>query len=90
MRIQRFFLHSSSCLFCGLTSSFSYGTAGKDPNWLQNVNRQTVRLYLLSYADKELTNSLVLASDWLSKFSVCDLKKMSDNFSHFKHTLAKW
>ena len=29
--------------------------------------------YLLSYADKELTNSFVLASDWLTNISVCDL-----------------
>ena len=28
-----------------------------------------MRLYLLSYADKELTNLLVLASDWLSNIS---------------------
>ena len=29
-----------------------------------------MRLYLLSYADKELTNSLVLASDWLNNIRV--------------------
>ena len=30
-------------------------------------------LHLLSYADKELTNSLLLASDWFTNISVCDL-----------------
>ena len=41
-------------------------------NWLRYyVSRQAVRLQLLSYADKELTDSLVLASDWLSNISVC-------------------
>ena len=30
----------------------------KAPDWLINVSRQAVRLYLLSYADKEQTNSL--------------------------------
>jgi len=45
------------------------------PNWLQNVSRQAVMLDLLSYTDKELTNSLLLASDWLTilAISVCDL-----------------
>ena len=42
----------------------------KAPNWLQNVSRQTVMLFLLSYKDKELTNSLLFASDWLT-ISVC-------------------
>ena len=37
---------------------------------MSNVSRQAVRLHLLSYTDKELTNSLVLASDWLSNISV--------------------
>ena len=30
-------------------------------------------LHLLSYADKELTNSLLLASDWFTNISVCNL-----------------
>ena len=29
-------------------------------NWLQNVGRQAVRLHLLSYADKEITNLYLL------------------------------
>ena len=35
-------------------------------SWLLNVSGQAVMLYLLSYTDKELTNSLLLASDWLT------------------------
>ena len=39
-------------------------------NWLRNFSRQVVRLHLISYPHKELLNSLVLASDWLSNISV--------------------
>ena len=42
-----------------LTNSLFYA-----PNW------QAVRLNLFTYADKALTNSLLLASDWLSNFRV--------------------
>ena len=37
---------------------------------MQNVRGQVVMLYLLSYTDKELTNSLLPDSDWLT-ISVC-------------------
>ena len=37
---------------------------------MQNVSRQAVMFYLLSYTGKELTNSVLLASDWLT-ISVC-------------------
>ena len=37
---------------------------------MRNVSRQAVMLNFLSYADKELTNCLVLASDWLRNISV--------------------
>ena len=35
-------------------------------SWLLNVSGQAVMLYLLPYTDKELTNSLLLAFDWLT------------------------
>ena len=40
--------------FCDLTSSFSFiyrQRLFKAPHWLQNVSRQAVWLYFLSYAD---------------------------------------
>ena len=37
---------------------------------MQNVSRHAVRLHLFSCADKELTNSLVLDTDWLSNINV--------------------
>ena len=37
---------------------------------MQNVSRQAEMLYLILDTDKELTNSLLLASDWLT-ISVC-------------------
>ena len=40
---------------------------------------------LLSYADQELTNSVKLASDWLTNISVCDLVWQRDS-SHFTNS----
>jgi len=40
------------------------------PHWLQNVSTQAVMLDLLSYTDKELTNSLLLAFNWLTILAI--------------------
>ena len=50
--------------------TFSTNSLCKAPNWMQNVSRQAEMLYLILDTDKELTNSLLLASDWLT-ISVC-------------------
>ena len=46
--------------------TFSTNSLCKAPNLMQNVSRQAMMLYLILDTDKELTNSLLLASDWLT------------------------
>ena len=44
-------------------------------------------LYLFSYADKELTNSLLLASDWFTK-SVCVIWLDKERFTEKSNNMT--
>ena len=59
LHIGTWFLHLVSFTDTKLTNLFKLLIG-----W-QNVSRQAVRLYLISCTDKVLTNSVVLAFDWL-------------------------
>ena len=54
---------------------------------MQNVSRQAEMLYLILDTDKELTNSLLLASDWLT-ISVCVILFDKESFMEKSHNMT--